>query len=126
MSVALASVTAVELQDATLWSAELALFREQVDDARWTGLLSLREEARSTDTETEDVEAREGVLGSVTDDTEAAAEFALTDRLESVTECKEEMEERTEEGCWVGVLWEEVREEERVSGEVTALSAWLF
>lgn len=56
-----------------------------------------------------DVEAMEGDLDSFTDDKEAV-EFPLTDRLLSV-ESKEDVEEDTEEACWVGVICEQVREE---------------
>lgn len=59
-----------------------------------------------------DEEAIEGDLDSFTDDKEAV-EFPLTDRVLSA-EIKEDMEEDTEEVCWVGVSSEEVQEEEGV------------
>lgn len=54
----------------------------------------------------------EEAIDSFTDDKEAV-EFPLTDRVLSA-EIKEDMEEDTEEVCWVGVSSEEVQEEEGV------------
>lgn len=57
-------------------------------------------------------EALEGEFDSLTDDKEAV-EFPLTDNILSA-DIKEDMEEDTEEVCWVGFSWEEVQEEEGV------------
>lgn len=54
--------------------------------------------------------APEGTLDSFTEDKEAF-EFTLADKVLSV-DSKEDMEEDTEEVCWVDVSWEEVQEED--------------
>lgn len=104
------------------------LFREETDDTLWTGWPTLREEVHSTEAcwaEVVDVEALEGDLDSLTDDKEAVA-FPLTDWLLSA-ESKEDMEEDTEEVCWVGMSWDEVQEEEHgVRWGEAALSDGLF
>lgn len=71
------------------------------------GRLSLREEARSTEEHCVEVtdEAPGGTLESFIDDKEAF-EFPLADKVLSV-DSKEDMEEDTEEVCWVGGSWEE-------------------
>lgn len=66
----------------------------------------------------------EGDLDSVAHDKEAV-EFPLTGRVLSA-ESKEDMEEDTEEVCWVGVSWEEVQEEEGVRWEEATLSVGCF
>lgn len=66
----------------------------------------------------------EGDLDSVVHDKEAV-EFPLTDRVLS-TESKEDMEEDTEEVCWVGVSWEEVQEEGGVRWGEAAVSVGCF
>lgn len=57
-------------------------------------------------------EATEGDLDSFTDDKEVV-EFPVAERVLSA-ECKEDMEEDTEEACCVGGSWEEVQEEDGV------------
>lgn len=98
------------------------LFREEADDTRLIGRPSFREDARSTEErwiDATDEEATEGHLDSFTDDKEAD-EFPLTDTVLSA-EIKEEIEEDTEEVCWVRVSLEEgVRWEEAVE------SVWCF
>lgn len=73
---------------------------------------SLREETCSIDEHSVEAmdEAPDGTLDSFTEDKEAS-EFPLADKVLSV-DSKEDMEEDTEEVCWVEVSWEEVQEED--------------
>lgn len=88
------------------------------------GRPSLRGEARSTEEHwvEETDEAPEGTLDSFIDDKEAF-EFPLADKVLSV-DSKEDMEEDTEEVCWVEVSWEEVQEEDAGSWGEALLSFW--
>lgn len=84
------------------------LFREEADNTRLIGRPSFREDARSTVErwiDATDEEATEGHLDSFTDDKEAD-EFPLTDTVLSA-EIKEEIEEDTEDVCWVRLSLEE-------------------
>lgn len=100
------------------------LFREETDVALWTVPPSLKDDERSTGEcwmEVEEMDVLEGDLDSFTDDREAA-EFPLMDF--STAESKEDVEEDTEEACWVGVSSAEVQEEETLErGEGSASSA---
>lgn len=97
---------------AFLPSTEWVLFREETDATLWTGPASLSEEARSTDefwAEEVDVEALEGDPDSFPEAKEST-EFLLIDF--STAESKEDVEEETEDVCWVGVSWVDVQDAE--------------
>lgn len=87
------------------------------------GRPSLREEARSTEhcVDATD-EAPEGTRDSFTDDNEAF-ESPLADKVLSV-DSKEDMEDDTEEVCWVEVSWEEVQEGDVARWPEAAASFW--
>lgn len=88
------------------------------------GRPSLREEARSTEEHCVEVtdEAPEGPLDSFIEDKEAF-EFPLADKVLSV-DSKEDMEEDTEEVCWVEVSWEEGQEEDVARWGDALVSFW--
>lgn len=88
------------------------LFRDETEDPLWMRRPSLREETCSIEEHSVEAtdEAPDGTLDSFTEDKEAS-EFPLADKVLSV-DSKEDMEEDTEEVCWVEVSWEEVQEED--------------
>lgn len=88
------------------------LFRDETEDPLWMRRPSLREETCSIEEHRVEAtdEAPDGTLDSFTEDKEAS-EFPLADKVLSV-DSKEDMEEDTEDVCWVEVNWEEVQEED--------------
>lgn len=85
---------------------------------------SLREETCSIEEHSVEAtdEAPDGTLDSFTEDKEAS-EFPLADKVLSV-DSKEDMEEDTEEVCWVEVSWEEVQEEDVLRWGEAPVSFW--